>query len=210
MRFSPAVAACTLIALTACGSGTVRETLGINRSAPDEFRVVSRPPLSVPPQFNLRPPSVTAESPTVIPADSQAKALVLGKEHAGGDVIRLDANAAPTAVVPVSSSPLGAAQAGGKSAAESQFLQNVGASKADPNVRQALVEKDVQKQLQKEESDWWDILSTNPEKKDPQVNAQKEAERIRTNKDTGKPVTEGATPEVKGKDRGVLGRILGE
>ncbi|KJS38300.1 MAG: hypothetical protein VR70_10355, partial [Rhodospirillaceae bacterium BRH_c57] len=41
--------------LSGCGGG-VKETLGLNRQAPDEFQVVSRPPLAIPPEFKLRPP----------------------------------------------------------------------------------------------------------------------------------------------------------
>ena len=37
-------------------SGNVQDSLGLRRSAPNEFRVVSNPPLSLPPEFSLRPP----------------------------------------------------------------------------------------------------------------------------------------------------------
>ena len=44
-----------LWSLTAC-SGGVRENLGIKKEAPDAFKVIARPPLSVPPDFRLSPP----------------------------------------------------------------------------------------------------------------------------------------------------------
>lgn len=46
-----------LASLSACQSGDIKSTLGINKAAPDEFAVISNPPLSVPPAFNLRTPS---------------------------------------------------------------------------------------------------------------------------------------------------------
>ncbi len=42
--------------LVACGSGSARDSLGLRRSSPDEFKVISNQPLSVPPDFALRPP----------------------------------------------------------------------------------------------------------------------------------------------------------
>ena len=89
------------------------------------------------------------------------------------------------------------------------FLERAGAANANPNVRQALEEDAIAQGPIQEEDSWWDIFSTTPAKKDPLVNAKGETERLNKNKKEGKPVTEGATPEVKQKDWGVLGRILG-
>jgi len=49
------VAVSALFGATACTSG-VRQALGADRSTPDEFRVVTIAPLTVPPEFSLRPP----------------------------------------------------------------------------------------------------------------------------------------------------------
>lgn len=43
----------TVFLLSACG--LTRDDLGVEKSAPDEMLVVSRAPLSVPPEFGLRP-----------------------------------------------------------------------------------------------------------------------------------------------------------
>ena len=42
------------VGLAACDSA--RETLGLNKRAPDEFAVVPRAPLVLPPNYDLRPP----------------------------------------------------------------------------------------------------------------------------------------------------------
>lgn len=43
--------------LSACGGGdTVQEALGYEQTGPDEMAVIKRPPLIVPPDYNLRPP----------------------------------------------------------------------------------------------------------------------------------------------------------
>ncbi len=43
-----------VLSLAACSSAT-KEKLGIAKKAPDEFMVVPRAPLSLPPEYNLRP-----------------------------------------------------------------------------------------------------------------------------------------------------------
>ena len=46
-----------MAALLAACTGTVQENLGIAKRSPDEFQVVRRAPLVLPPDYNLRPPS---------------------------------------------------------------------------------------------------------------------------------------------------------
>jgi hypothetical protein len=209
--------ASTMLLLTACGGNTVKETLGIGHKPPDEFRVVSRPPLSVPPQFNLRPPATGTQSQNVITADKKAQSIITGsssgKDKTGdvsGDdnVFDLKEGIADTAVTPVDSVSLPPATAKNAAAGESQFLKNIGVDKADPKVRDALVQQKLAAQEKREEASWWNVLST-PEKKETLVDAKAEAKRIQDNKAENKPVTEGETPEVKDKDHGILGNIFG-
>ena len=61
MRYAVVLTSFSLIALAACDSNTVKDTLGLERTAPDEYRVVSRPPLSVPPDFTMRPPTTATD-----------------------------------------------------------------------------------------------------------------------------------------------------
>jgi len=42
--------------LTLAGCDSVRSTLGLDRHVPDETQVVARPPLTLPPDYSLRPP----------------------------------------------------------------------------------------------------------------------------------------------------------
>lgn len=42
--------------LTSCSTG-VKDSMGLSRGSPDEFSVVSNPPLTIPPDFSLRAPS---------------------------------------------------------------------------------------------------------------------------------------------------------
>jgi len=48
------IAALGLLSVVSCGSAT-KEKLGLSKKAPDEFMVVPRAPLSLPPEYDLRP-----------------------------------------------------------------------------------------------------------------------------------------------------------
>ncbi len=43
-----------LLSIAACGA-TTKEKLGLSRKAPNEFLVMPRAPLSLPPEYDLRP-----------------------------------------------------------------------------------------------------------------------------------------------------------
>ena len=164
-----------MLALAACSNTDVRDTLGINKAAPDEFVVVSRPPLSVPPEFDLRPPR-PGEAPRVPAADAQARKLLLGDS----------AQPALSGTVPVTSSDT-------PSAAAANFLRRAGADAADTTIRDKLaVDRVTPVQNEKAESLYEEIIGS--QKKEPVIDPAKETQRLYDNKQEGKPVTEGEVP----------------
>jgi len=48
-----------LLGMTGCEG--IKEQLGLNKKAPDEFTVITKAPLVMPPDFTLRPPRPGAE-----------------------------------------------------------------------------------------------------------------------------------------------------
>jgi hypothetical protein len=205
MRYPRLFTAVSILLLTACSGNDVKDTLGLTRESPDEYRVVTRPPLSVPPEFNLRPPAAPGEMPASQATDKQAQSLITGKPIEDSNTFKLQAPDAKTAIAKPSDVPAA------KTTPEANFLQKAGAPEADPNVR-AAIEKDKARAAvpAEEESNWWDPTSLwSSTKKEPMVDAKEEADRLKKNKEEGKPVTEGDTPETTGRDTGVLGRILG-
>lgn len=62
------------LSLGACSS--IKQSLGLERAGPDEFTVVERAPLTMPPNFDLVPPRPGTQRPQEKTAD--AKGLVLG------------------------------------------------------------------------------------------------------------------------------------
>src|SRR3546814_12506032 len=67
------------LAVSACGG--FRDSLGLTKQSPDEFRVVSRAPLTLPPDYNLRPPEPGAPRPQVGSASQQAERAVFANSQ---------------------------------------------------------------------------------------------------------------------------------
>ena len=63
-----------VVALSGCES--VRNTVGLERTVPDEFAVAAPVPLVIPPDFNLRPPAPGSERTRQSPSDRARTALV--------------------------------------------------------------------------------------------------------------------------------------
>src|SRR3954452_14114804 len=61
--FAAAATALSLGLLSGCSSNQLSRTFGLTRDAPDEYTVTTRAPLSMPPDYNLRPPRPGAPRP---------------------------------------------------------------------------------------------------------------------------------------------------
>lgn len=66
-----------LLALSACSSSDMKSSLGLRKSAPDEFAVISNPPLSVPPSFEMVKPS---DEPRMFAEDEVEHETKLGSD----------------------------------------------------------------------------------------------------------------------------------
>ena len=71
------------LALAGCGDDLSR-TIGLTRDAPDEFTVTTRAPLSMPPDFSLRPPRPGASRPQELSERQQAEATLSPAAALGG------------------------------------------------------------------------------------------------------------------------------
>jgi hypothetical protein len=69
-----AVASLSLILLSSCGD--FRRAIGMDRVGPDEFAVESRAPLTIPPEFDLRPPQPGAPRPQDVTAAERARKVI--------------------------------------------------------------------------------------------------------------------------------------
>jgi hypothetical protein len=64
-------------ALLVTGCGTLAQ-LGGAKTTPDEFRVVTKPPLVIPPEYALRPPAPGEPRPQELAPESAARNALLG------------------------------------------------------------------------------------------------------------------------------------
>jgi hypothetical protein len=170
-----------VLALAACGD--IRDDLGLGRSTPDEFAVVDRAPLSVPPDFTLRPPQPGAPRPQEVDAKQRAEEAMYSNDKSKPAKL-------PTA---------------GQSNIEKAVLNNSGAPGADPDIRSVVdreaAEKVVASPHLVDQLLWW--------KKDQPpgltVDAAAEAARIKAAKANNQPLNAGATPVIEQQKTGWLG-----
>src|SRR3954468_6832898 len=82
MSFNRLIVATALIAATGlAGCQSTRNALGLTKVTPDEFRIVTKAPLVVPPDFALRPPSPGEPRPQELQPDSAARSALLGSRE---------------------------------------------------------------------------------------------------------------------------------
>ena len=87
MRARYILTAFGLLALPALAGGcsnTTKEALGLTKRSPDEFQVVTNAPLSMPPDYNLRPPAPGSPRPQEGTARDQAQQVVFSSPGGGG------------------------------------------------------------------------------------------------------------------------------
>ena len=179
-RFSlaPALALGATLFLAACGSnGNLARSFGFVRDAPDEFTVTTQAPLSMPPDFSLRPPLPGAPRP-------QARSERLQAAEALDPQIAL---AAPQADVTPGQQAL-IAQAGGP---------------APGNIRS---EVDRQAAADKPSQSFIDRLMfwRAPREPGEVVDARQESERLRRDAALGQSPAAGPTPIIQNKPKGLL------
>ncbi|MFZ4601927.1 MAG: DUF3035 domain-containing protein [Caulobacterales bacterium] len=85
MSYGPFKSAVTIAAIAAAavsvtGCAGVRQAIGADKVAPDEFKVVTKAPLVMPPDYQLRPPRPGAPRPQELDPDGQARAAVFGQD----------------------------------------------------------------------------------------------------------------------------------
>jgi len=175
------IAAVLAATLSACGGG-VGEVLGLENKPPDEFSVVKRAPLTLPPDYGLRPPEPgRAELNSVTPRDS-ARQAVLGTDKLSERDKQKIINARRTA---------------GQDESEIALLNQADALNASPAIRQ-VVDEESQALAEEQESFVDDLLFWKDEEPPGAiVDAGEENRRLQENAGLGKPVTEGETPTIQ-------------
>jgi hypothetical protein len=76
------VAAAVVAAAGLAGCQSTQKALGMSKVTPDEFRVVTKAPLVVPPDYALRPPAPGEPRPQELQPESAARNALLGQREA--------------------------------------------------------------------------------------------------------------------------------
>ncbi|MEL6257580.1 MAG: DUF3035 domain-containing protein, partial [Pseudomonadota bacterium] len=64
-----------------CGAVSALSACGVSGGrSPDEFRIVTKAPLEIPPEYNLRPPPTGSSTPTEIAEERTNQAVSFGQE----------------------------------------------------------------------------------------------------------------------------------
>mgnify|MGYP003669326642 CR=1 FL=1 len=175
------------LVLSACSA--TKETFGLGKQSPDEFQVVARAPLTLPPNFQLRPPQPGAVRPQEGSAEDQARKAVFRAE---------DKQPSLDEVLPDD----------GRSRGERSLLAAAGYKPSDSNIR-LTIERETNRINDENESFVEDLIFWRgyPTPGDV-VDAAQESKRIREAEALGKPVDGNDVPTVVRKQKGLLEGIF--
>ena len=171
--------ACTMLALGGCDD--TKRALGINKSIPDEFAVVRRAPLVMPPDYNLRPPAPGSDRPQEGTTAEQARNALIGRNRLDSYRVR------------------------GFSPGEVELLDRAGADLILPGIRDA-VDRETSAFASESDSftDKLIFWSSNRQLGTP-IDPMAEQQRLNENQALGKDPNEGPIPVISKGGSSVLG-----
>ena len=169
-----------LAALILGGCESSKELLGMEKQAPDEFAVYTRAPLSLPPQYGLRPPEPGKQRPQADNPTVSARDAILGS-----------AKRTPP-------------PAPGQTPGIQALLSKVEADKALPDIRNIVNRETatlaVEDMSMSEKIMFWGT----PNEYGTIVDAKKETRRIQENQALGQTLTKGTVPTIERKRKAIL------
>jgi hypothetical protein len=179
-------AALCVLVLTGCENA--RQAMGMGKQSPDEFAVVARAPLTLPPDFGLRPPEPGAERPQEEVPRARARQILLG---AGGNP-----------------NPDAAAAEGRYAKGEAALLQRAGALNTDPSIRQQVNAESTTEAAASRRFMDRILFWQEPQPPGTIIDAESESRRLREAAALGDPPNKGDVPVIERRERGWLEGIL--
>ncbi|HET6306122.1 MAG TPA: DUF3035 domain-containing protein [Rhodopila sp.] len=164
-----------LILVSGCSGDKLARTFGLTRDAPDEYTVTTRAPLSMPPDYALRPPRPGAPRPQEQSERQQAEETLSPQ------------------------TALNAPQ-GSMSAGQAALLEQTGPT-APSDIR-AKVDHDASEASADDSFVDKVLYWRKPNTQDAQVDAPAEAQRLRRDAALGQPPNVGDTPIIQQKKQG--------
>ena len=172
-RASLRIVALAGVAVSLIGCDSIREAAGTVKEPPDEFAVVTKSPLVIPPDFNLRPPKPGAQPTNQTSPTDSAQAALFGEDPATA-AAQLSGNFSPE---------------------ERVILASSGGANADHAIRKQLA-SDL-KSMEATDDSFTDNLlfgSPDPYKGSP-LNADAEAQRLQAANANGQQVASSPTAD---------------
>jgi hypothetical protein len=199
VRFALRLVAFGGMALMLIGCQSIREAAGVTKEPPDEFAVVTKAPLVIPPEFNLRPPKPGASPTNQVDPTAAAQIAMT--------------NSDPNAIA--------AAMPKNYSDEERFLLAKTGGAAAEHTIRQQIEAEN--KKMEPSDQSFTDKVLFGASSDDKPVDADAEAKRIADAKAQGKtaatpPAANGKpasekkpdeTPQIKKEDSGWLDGVFG-
>lgn len=198
-----AVMAVMALGLVLGGCSQVADQLGVSKRAPDEFSVVSKAPLILPPDYTLRPPRPGAPRPTAVTPENVARAATFGTPAK-----TTSANASPAARAQAALAEAGRASAS-KSTGELAMLERAGAKDDQSEIRK-VIRLETTAVIEKNNTFAKKILfwqKTDVEKGDS-INASREAARLKKAAAEGTPASSVQKPVIRRKKQTLLRGLL--
>lgn len=176
-------------AFALAGCDGTRQALGLGgKKPPDEFTVLTKAPLIIPPDFSLRPPSPGQPGAEESVAVNRAKSALLGRQSASREPVTVSE-----------------AQALGMSAGELALLREAGAENVNPDIRR-IVDTETTILAENDETFVEKIMFWQEQPPfGTVVDPAKEKKRLQENAALGEtPADGGETPTIERKKRALL------
>jgi hypothetical protein len=168
--------------LGGCDSNKLSRTFGLTRDAPDEYTVTTRAPLSMPPEYSLRPPRPGAPRPQEQTESQQAQETLVPQLALG-------------------------APKGGASPGQSALVEQAGP--AAPSDIRAKLDQDARYEANDQSFIDKLLYWRKPDTLNVQVDAQRESQRLRQNAALGESPDVGDTPIIQQKKKGWFSELFG-
>jgi hypothetical protein len=174
--------AARVLLLGGCSDFSLSRAFGLVHDTPDEFTVVTRAPLSMPPDYTLRPPQPGAPRPTEQSARSLAESALVPQAALGGS-------------------------RAGMSPGQAALVRDAGGG-APADIRRRV---DQEALLASSDDGFIDkiLYWRKPDSQHAVVNADEEARRLRQNAALGQSPVNGETPIIREKKTGWFQDLFG-
>lgn len=181
MKKNTAILICIAGSLLLSACGNVRQSLSQTKAIPDEFAVYTRAPLTMPPDYGVRP--------TPGP-DGTEDARVGGPQETARRVLLENSSRRVT--------PVRAATPG-----TTALLTRAGVHNSDPNIRQ-VINRETTAYAEEDQTVIDSLIFWNTNEIGTTVNAGEETKRIQESQALGQPVSEGDVPVIEPKKKAPL------